>query len=346
MSRISPFCLAPLLVILPAWSDFPGPQVPQGPSKIVAWPAQPNDYPMRFPIGSGHDSVFYSLMRLAKDVEYTVSIVAIDESQVLLGDNELPFDSYYRIRWAPAAENQRGDGREFCYFFRRGFLVAMCPAPAHPQLRPQDIFDREIRSGLYHPPSYPDLLAHVTWGEISGCRWWNNEERPVAGRDEATEAIHRPRLRCGIAVDHLPPFARRNKLNVLILIHNIDTQPMSIRMPIKDMIPGSVALAAFQKGSYSWWQPVAIGGTPLTTLLSGATEPFCSSAVSRVAPIQLQPDQYTWLWLTSEIFGDPGLILRTRVSMLGLNSANVVSEYKMFAEIPSTSVTDPNAQQK
>jgi hypothetical protein len=317
-------------VVVPVLNSRDGKNHPM----IVFWPSEANDYPLRVPIGSGHDAVFYTLAMYSMEAGHSLQVVDHSADWPVIGENrEDQFDVHYRIRWTSLKDQARQS--EYYFFFRRGFLIAKCPSSIADAL-PTRTFAKEITSGLHHPPNYPDLLSHVTWGTPTGHQVWKQD-----GKDNIPpwdNGLHSPRLRCGIALKNLPPFARRNKLNVLVLVQNVDAEALSIKVPWQDMVVGSVRLAAFEKGSNDNARSVVVGGTNLTLLNSGVPGRFHFDDM-RLASMELQPSQCDWFWFRSTVFGDPRLVLRAHVQLLGVNAENRVCEYRLSCEVASTLVS-------
>jgi hypothetical protein len=118
-------------------------------------------------------------------------------------------------------------------FFRGGYLAAKCVVKQDDPAAADEVYRREIRSGLQHPPNDRVLLQKTVWGKATeprpmGAPASGTLKNGVTRPEEKKEKTPWPRMRCGIATEGLPAAAKRNGYNVVVLYQNVGPDALNI----------------------------------------------------------------------------------------------------------------------
>lgn len=196
------------------------------------------------------------------------------------------YDSALVFRVGSQARNNWDSGKIYLYF-SEGFLTYKSYIVDEEQISPEDVFRREIKSGLQHPLNYPDLMEKVHWGEAKRPRW--------AESDDQVQRL--PSVRCGLALDGLPPFAKQNGYNALVLFQNVGSEPLDEEMiltglpypfPFPNPILGIRLGREGHKTDHLEAEAFGVYGSKSEKL--GGLD-------VKIAPFRLRPGEATFAWL-------------------------------------------------
>jgi hypothetical protein len=95
------------------------------------------------------------------------------------------YDTRYVLRLSRPDDTWAADN--IYLYFREGYLAYKCIVPE--RANPDEVFRREIESGLQHPPNYPGLMDKVHWGAATQP---HVGRLPIEDTDEEDEEFARP----------------------------------------------------------------------------------------------------------------------------------------------------------
>lgn len=174
-------------------------------------------------------------------------------------------------------------------FFREGFVFRKCVVPDGDEASPEEIFRREISSGLQHPPSYPGFMDKVHWGPTKKPRLQPIPKagpNQVADADNAQEESDPPSVRCGIAIEGLPPQPKpQDGMAVAAVYQNLGPGPIEDEIYLLAFVPVCRIRAVLraEDASEGPVMPFGIYGTKVLRLtLNG------EKWVARMAPFKLE----------------------------------------------------------
>jgi hypothetical protein len=209
-------------------------------------------------------------------------------------DDSRGYDAVRVLRTGIKGEDAWARGN-LCLYFRNGYLVRKCIIATDEKSTPEEIYRREIQSGLQHPPSYPGLMQKVHWGTAkeadvpASTGKKDAEGRPIKG-------VPLTKVRCGIVFESLPPLAKKQGFNVLVLFQNVGPLALDEDLQIWGFPVGPVVLAGFAKNKtdkeeVGFHQVFGIYGSKVREVQLGDKK-----ARFRVGSYRLEPGESTFVW--------------------------------------------------
>jgi hypothetical protein len=179
-------------------------------------------------------------------------------------------------------------------YFRNGYLAYKCIV-ADKEVNPDEVFHREIVSGLQHPANFPGFMDKVHWGEAAEPHVAAEHEGEPEHAVRTSKGVL-PKVRCGIALDGLPPSVAKQKgANVLVLFQNVGPSALSDDLLLTGFPIGPVVSvrADYHETGKSTGFPSYFGfyGTKTYRI------PFDKNVkVFRAAAFHLEPGECTYTW--------------------------------------------------
>ncbi len=186
-----------------------------------------------------------------------------------------------------------------CLFFREGYLVGKCVVSDKDTIDLKEIYRREITSGLQHPPNNRELMKNVHWGKARHPEFHQAISEGTGASDKVgkqtpTEAS-RPKVRCGITMEGLPPFAKDQGYNVLALFQNVGPSQLNDELLMLGFPIGPVILVSTRyRGSDTMMGfpgPFGIYGTKVVQLRLPE-----KVLKVRSAPFRLRSGETSFMW--------------------------------------------------
>jgi hypothetical protein len=239
------------------------------------------------PVGCGEDSAIHHFLL------WGGGRVEAVESGSKAPDKSANYDDYRVLRLGRAG-GAHLTGAKICLYFRGGFLVAKALVSYKDKANAQQIYRREIASGLQDPFRFPGLIKKVHWGKpVSPSVWVRTRRGKAPLRRAKQQESGLPKLRCGILVDDLPPrLAKKWGFNALLLCQNVGPGTLRDDLLALGFPLGPVAMVTLAEN------PRETTGMPTPLGLAGSTVvrvPLLDSPL-KATPFRLKRGEGLWVW--------------------------------------------------
>ncbi|MEX0612437.1 MAG: hypothetical protein WD738_15520 [Pirellulales bacterium] len=210
------------------------------------------------------------------------------------------YDAAYVLRLGNK-EDATWSSDKICLYFREGFLAYKCVVP-NEKVDPDEVFRREIESGLQHPPNFPGLMEKVHWGKATSPHVGRLSMTDLeSAKDQQLELPSKDsklaKVRCGIVWNGLPQSVpTRQGYNVLVLFQNVGPAALSddlllMGFPIGPVIIGSAEYRDRDGITKGFPSMFGIYGTKIYQF------PGKEISLKRAASFRLTKGETTFAWL-------------------------------------------------